>query len=335
MLRAAEGIGVLLLLSMFFAYLLAPVVAALRRRVRAGRRNRPVSRATALLLLYLALFGPATLVWRVASDGIAGWVHVTAPQAVDRLFSGANLGALDAAIRRAPVSPALREALRDRADQAAAYLERETRSTLHDLIDAAPHALWLAAVPVAAFLLLTVAPGFQRSALRLLPHGHVQWRAEQYARDVNSTLAAYVRAQSAAAVTVGILCVAGFALIGVPSAVSMGVAAGVLELVPAVGPAVAMLMAVTQSIGLALPVFAFLAALRLLQDYVIYPRLVRRGMRLPTFAVIVTIWIGAALAGAAGVILAIPVAGLISVSWRHWREYRDIERFIATYGRGV
>ncbi|HEV2985391.1 MAG TPA: AI-2E family transporter, partial [Vicinamibacterales bacterium] len=60
----------------------------------------------------------------------------------------------------------------------------------------------------------------------------------------------------------------------------------------------------------------------------IYPRLVRRGMHLSTLAVIVTIWGGAALAGAAGVILAIPVAGFLSVSLRHWREYRDIERLV-------
>ena len=69
-------------------------------------------------------------------------------------------------------------------------------------------------------------------------------------------------------------------------------------------------------------------ALRIVQDYVVYPRLVRRGMHLSTPAVILTIWIGAALAGAAGVILALPVAGFLSVSLRHWREYREIERLV-------
>ena len=60
----------------------------------------------------------------------------------------------------------------------------------------------------------------------MLPHGHLQWRAEEYLRDVNSALAGYVRAQAAAAVIVGFVCVAGFVLLGVPSAVSLGVAAG-------------------------------------------------------------------------------------------------------------
>ena len=42
--------------------------------------------------------------------------------------------------------------------------------------------------------------------------------------------------------------------------------------------------------------------------------------------------IGAVVAGAAGVIIAIPAAGFISVSIRHWREYREIERLLANPG---
>jgi predicted PurR-regulated permease PerM len=200
--------------------------------------------------------------------------------------------------------------------------------TLGDLIAAAPYARWLAVAPVLAFVLLTGAPGFQRSTLRVLPHGHMQWRAEEYFRDVNSALAGYVRAQSAAAVIVGVLCVAGFLLIGVPSAVSLGVAAGVLELVPAIGPLTALLIACSQAGDRIVAIVVFLAALRVLQDYLIYPRLVSRGMHLSTPAVIGTIWIGAVLGGAAGVILAIPAAGFVSVSLRHVKEYREIEQLV-------
>jgi predicted PurR-regulated permease PerM len=184
-----------------------------------------------------------------------------------------------------------------------------------------------------AFLLLSAAPGFQRSTLRALPHGHLQWRAEEYLRDVNSALAGYIRAQTAAALIVGVLSVAGFFAIGLPSAISIGVAAGVLELVPAIGPLTALLIAAPQAGGRLLAVVVFLIALRVVQDYVIYPRLVRQGMHLSTAAVIFTIWIGAALAGAAGVVLAIPAAGFLSVSWRHWREFRDIERLLSTNQR--
>ncbi|HEY7057401.1 MAG TPA: AI-2E family transporter, partial [Vicinamibacterales bacterium] len=119
-----------------------------------------------------------------------------------------------------------------------------------------------------------------------------------------------------------------FALIGVSSAISLGVVTGVLELVPGIGPLTAVLVASSQAQGKVLAIVLFLVALRLLQDYVVYPRLIQRGMHLSTLAVVLTIWCGAALARAPGVILAIPVAGFLSVSVRHFREYRDIERLV-------
>ena len=108
----------------------------------------------------------------------------------------------------------------------------------------------------------------------------------------------------------------------------MGVAAGILELVPGIGPLTALIMVASQAGDRVLWAVAFLAALRVVQDYAIYPRLdstrdapvdVRGhpddlGRRRP--------------GGAAGVILALPVAGFLSVSLRHWREYRDIERLV-------
>ena len=133
--------------------------------------------------------------------------------------------------------------------------------------------------------------------------------------------------QSAAAVIVGLQCVAGFLLLGLPSAVSLGVLAGILELVPAIGPLTALIIAASHAEH-ALAVVLFLAIVRLVQDYVIYPRLVRHGMHLSTWAVILTVWAGAALAQAPGVMLAIPIAGFVSVSIRHWREYREIERLV-------
>ena len=328
MLGAIEGFGVLFLLSAFFAYVLAPVVAAVQRRVRLGHRQRPLSRSGALIVIYIGLFLPAALVWRASEAAVTHWVHVTAPEAVNRLFSGRQSQPFERFASRLPIGERARASLVRRGDQSIAYIEREARSTLGDLINAARYAAWLLVAPLLAFFLLTGAPGFQRSALRVLPRGHMQWRAEEYLRDVNSALAGYIRAQSAAAVIVGLACVAGFLLLGIPSAVSTGVAAGILELVPAIGPLTALLIASSQAGDRLIAVLIYLGVLRIVQDYVIYPRLVRRGMHLSTPAVILTIWAGAVLAGAAGVILAIPVAGFLSVSVRHWREFREIERLI-------
>jgi predicted PurR-regulated permease PerM len=321
------------LLSMFFAYLLAPAVDFVCRRLRLGHRGRPLSRGASLALIYVVLSLPIGLAWRFASEPIARWVHVTAPDAVGHLFGGGDFDTIDRMIATAPVPQSVRPTLKRRTEWAIGYIQRHARATLDTLIDAARYAVWLLATPALAALLLTIWPRFRRSTLRVLPRGHLEWRGEEYLHDVNSALAGYIRAQAAAGVIVGLMCVGGFALLGVPSAVSLGVTAGILELVPGIGPVTTILIAVTQAGDKALEVIAFLVALRIVQDTLVYPRLVRHGMHLSTPAVVLSLWAGAILGGAGGVILALPVAGFVSVSLRHWREYRDIERLVRASAR--
>jgi len=325
-LRVIEGAGVLLLLSVFLAYVLAPALPPIRRRVRIGHRRRPISDATAILLIYLAFLVPGALLWRRAEPAMRHWIATTAPASVDRLFAGGTAGPVERAF--APLPGGLQMTMARTGVSVAAAIEQGTRGTLAEMITAARYAAWLAVTPIVAFLLLTGAPAFQRSALRVLPHGHLQWRLEEFLRDVNSALAGYVRAQVGAGIIVGAICVVGFLLLGTPSAISLGIMAGILELVPAIGPLTVLLIATSLSEHV-IPVVLFLAALRVVQDYVVYPRLIRHGMHLSTAAVIMTVWTGAVLAGAAGVLIAIPAAGFLSVSMRHWREYREIERLVA------
>src|SRR6185295_10167068 len=108
MLRLIEGAGVLLLLSVFFAYMLAPLVPPVRRRVRIGHRRRPISDAAAILLIYLVIFVPAALFWRMTEPSVRHWVAVTAPSSVDRLFAGGSIGPLERVLTHAPLPSAVR-----------------------------------------------------------------------------------------------------------------------------------------------------------------------------------------------------------------------------------
>jgi hypothetical protein len=72
-------------------------------------------------------------------------------------------------------------------------------------------------------------------------------------------------------------------------------------------------------------VLLFLGVLRIVQDYVIYPRLIGQGIHLHPLAVIFAILAGEKLAGVAGIFLAIPVVAIVTVSYRHWMEHRGSE----------
>jgi predicted PurR-regulated permease PerM len=196
-------------------------------------------------------------------------------------------------------------------------------SGLFELLSYLP---WLILIPILAFFLLKDAEAFRRSALRALPRGRLRGRGAELFQDINNTLAAYIRAALTGCLLVGVICTIGFMVIGVPYALLLGVLAGLLEFIPLVGPLVVAMGAASvasfHSIGQAVIVLLFLGILRVLQDYVIYPRLIEHGVHMHPLAVILAILCGAELAGVAGIFLAIPAVAIMSVTYRHWLKYR-------------
>src|SRR4030095_11782419 len=75
---------------------------------------------------------------------------------------------------------------------------------------------WLVLIPILSFFFLKDADTFRRSALAMLPRGRLRWRGDEFFEDINSTLAAYIRAQLTACFLIGAVCSIGFALIGFP-----------------------------------------------------------------------------------------------------------------------
>jgi predicted PurR-regulated permease PerM len=166
---------------------------------------------------------------------------------------------------------------------------------------------------------------FRLAAVRAFPRGRLRGRAELFFQDVNKTLAAYTRAQLISCLLIGTVCTIAFYVIGVPYALLLGLLAGVLEFIPLVGPLIvgilATLIASFYSTNQALAVGIFLLVLRLVHDYVTYPRIVREGIHLHPLAIILAILGGGEIAGATGIFLAIPAVAIATVTYRHLLEH--------------
>lgn len=325
------GVILLLILSIFFAYLVYPLVEFLRRPVKLGGKKYSIPRTAAISLAYLGLIAVVVIgvyflaphlgsqfpefteqardYWAKVGERTQGWVEYFRT----RRMPGPLLEAVNRAI------PSIIERV--------SLTASDVVSSMAGWLIYIP---WLVLIPILSFFLLKDAETFRASALHMLPKGRWRWRGDEFFQDVNSTLAAYIRAQLTACLFIGVICALGFTLFGLPSPLVLGLIAGIFEFVPLVGPlliAIIAGVAATLHAGpfAAFVVLLFLGVLRIVQDYFVYPRLIGQGIHLHPLAVIIAILSGAELAGVAGIFLAIPVVAILTVLYRHWLEHRGSE----------
>ena len=321
-----QGVLLLLILAVFFAYLIAPLVGLLQRPVTLKGRRRSLPLPLAVGVVYLLIFGSLALALWILLPVVSTQLSELAREVPGYVARGqARLRAWES-YERSHLPAEIRGAVQGSINQALKAAGDSLKSGILPWIAGAlAYVPWLVLVPILALFLLKDAELFRTTALRLFPKGRLRWRGDDFFQDVNSTLAAYVRAQLIACAIVGIACTIGLALIGVPHAMVLGIGAGLLEFIPLAGPltigAIAVTFAAFSSTGQALSVLAFLVILRVVEDYVVYPRIIGHGIHLHPLAVIVAILCGAELAGLVGVFLSIPAVAVLSVAFRHWREH--------------
>lgn len=333
MISKITGIILLLVLSIFFAYLVSPLVEFLRRPRGFASRTIAMPKVLAIALAYVIILAAVVLAVFVVLPSLSNQFPEFANQAKEywKSFGERTQQLIELSRSRRMPGP-----LVEAANNAVPKVVEKVSTTVTEFVTAAlayvVYIPWLVLIPILAFFLLKDAESFRSSALLMLPRGRWRWRGDEFFQDINSTLAAYIRAQLTACLFIGVVCAIGFTLLGLPGGLVMGVIAGVFEFIPLVGPLTVAIMAAILAIlhaGAfnAFLVLLFLGVLRIVQDYAIYPRLIGQGIHLHPLAVIFAILAGEKLAGVAGIFLAIPAVAILTVSYRHWLEHRGSEGF--------
>ncbi len=332
---ALRGVILLLVLAVFFAYLLAPLVEFACRPFPVRGRVYVMPRALAIGVVYLLIIGAlalaAALLLPQLDTQITQFAQ-EAPSYLDLARSRALGWTTSYEEYRLPAT--VRDAINKSATRAVGiagtYVTEGVGNVLIQLLGFLP---WLMLIPILAFFLLKDSASFRAIALQTLPQGRWRWRGRELLQDINTTLAVYIRAQLIACLLIGTVCTIGFSLIGVRYALVLGIISGLFEFIPLLGPLVvagiATLIASVYSMKQALGVVVFLGILRIVHDYIVYPRIIGHGLPLHPFAVIVAVLCGAALASVPGIFLAIPTVAILSVGYRHWLEHIGSEALVA------
>ena len=329
------GILLVIVLAVFFAYLIAPLVELVRRPFRVLGQERELPRVGAIAIVYVVIFGSLSLGTWALLPRLGNQMAEFAKNAPGYLTNARDAAdRFNKVFERLNFPPSVRkfasERLTSSINDAGNYVTGEGFGNALHFLGYLP---WLILVPILAFFFLKDADSFKRSALRMLPQGRLRWRGDEFFQDVNHTLAAYIRAQLIACLLIGSICTIAFVLLGVRYALVLGFVAGVLEFIPLLGPLIVAILAglvagfdgATKSVA----VLLFLGVLRLTHDYFVYPRIIGSGIHLHPLAVILAILAGHELAGVAGIFLAIPVIAVLTVTYRHWLEHRGSTGLVA------
>lgn len=128
---------------------------------------------------------------------------------------------------------------------------------------------------------------------------------------VEKGLGKWVRGQLTLSVIVGVLIYIGLRILGIPYAVPLALVAGILEIVPIIGPIVSAIPAVLVGLTIApvmgLAVAALFLIVQQLENNLIVPMVMSKVVGLQPPIIIIALLIGAKLAGIGGAFLAVPI----------------------------
>ncbi len=315
---------VLVLFSVFFAYLLEPLV--LRIEQSPIGRN---SRGLAILETYVICGGVLTLLLFIFGPRIADDMRQlvqSMPSLLDRVASGKIVWQLgsrhgwsyDTQAHIEQFIASHRDAIENFTSQIGASVAASLK-----------HAIWFLLIPIIAIFFLKDGRKLSEATIHILNRRAQRRFLRDVIQDLDEMLASFIGAQLILASAAMLVLTSFFWLMHLPYGLALGVTAGFLEFIPVVGPAVAAALVLGVGFLDAFPhllwITVFLGLWRLVQDYLISPRVMGHKVELHPMAAIIAVLMGNEIAGVIGVYLSIPVAATLRILWVRWQHTRALQ----------
>ena len=175
------------------------------------------------------------------------------------------------------------------------------------------------------YFMLLEGPSWVERGFGLLPESsRPRWR--KVGHEIYQTVGGYVTGNLLISLIAGGLTTIVLLILGVPYAVALGLIVAILDLIPLAGATIAAILigtvAFIHSIPAGIIVVVFFIVYQQVENHVLQPLVYGRTVQLSPLAVLISILIGAELAGILGALGAIPVAGSIQVVINDWRAHR-------------
>ena len=295
---AIRGTLVVFAIALLLAYLLYPLID------QVSGRFPPKHRGVALAVTYFLVIGLVA----AAVIGIGSEVVSEARQ----LFTHPPdvKGFLQQLQVDHPVLAPVIDAVRS---QSGGIVSAAPDLSLH-VLSASANLIDFIVIPILSFFMLKDGANIRQAFLSRFPSGEARADMSRGIEAVHTLLLSYMRALLMLCCGVLIIFSVVLSVLGVPYALLLSSIAFFCEFVPLLGPLTAAAVILTVSALSGYPhlwwLFAFLGVFRVVQDYLISPKLMSRGVALHPILVIFGVFAGAEIGGVAGVFLSIPLLAL-------------------------
>lgn len=322
-LQRIAPVTIILVGTIFFTYLIYPAVHWLHRRGLSKGGAIAVVYGTALVLFAFAMSFVVPPFLKEVKDltaAMPGFVKSVSAYIANPDSPG---------LRFLPVS--IRDYLATLPVQLGDYIQTQAAamatSVLAIVLSAFGIVATLIVIPILSIYLIFEAEGLTAAAVGLMP---VKGRPEtlRVLADLDKVLGGFIRGQVIVGAAIGVCITIGLTIAHVPYALVIGIAAGVLDIIPYIGAIATFVPAVTlgfQSGGWqhALIVALIFIAVFQAEGHFISPRIVSESVGLSPLVVIVAVLVGGELLGIPGMFVAVPVAGMLRVLRQHFVPTRS------------
>ncbi|MFC1710195.1 AI-2E family transporter [Patescibacteria group bacterium] len=141
--------------------------------------------------------------------------------------------------------------------------------------------------------------------------------ANKYLDVLEEKLGGWTRGQLILMVIIGVLTFLGLTILGIPYALPLALLAGILEIVPNIGPTIAAVPAVVIGFGISpligLATIAIYILIQQLENYVFVPKVMEKSVGVNPIVTLLVIAVGFKVAGVAGILISVPVYITIQV----------------------
>jgi predicted PurR-regulated permease PerM len=305
-------------IALFLALALNPAVDRLERRVK--RRGIATGIVFILALVAIALIG--WLFIPILIDQINNFAHKV-PDYLDDLTKGrGRLGFLQ---EKYHLVDKAREALDEGGAKKLFGLSGTALAVAKGVVTAVVAVLTIAFL---TFFMLLEGPKWVGRFFSLLkPASRARW--EGVSRDIYRTVGGYVTGNLAISFIAGTSSAIVLRIMGVPFALALGLIVAILDLIPLAGATIAAILvgavAFIHSVPAGIVVIAFFIVYQQIENHVLQPVVYGRTVQLSPLVVLISVLIGAELAGVLGALAAIPVAGALQVLFLDWLRHRRAE----------